>query len=302
MTLGKVERFGLLDALVAEMTESEAWTTPRANALLLTFGLEPSLEDHWSLAEWQATLASALAGAVDEDLIDLHRTVFPEARAVPEEAVPQDSRGGPWQRGMIRLFISHLDKYKHYAAQVRGNLATRGVHGFVAHDSIDGGTKWQREIETALNTADAFVGLVHEGFGDSAYTNQEVGWAMSRGIPILFIRLGENPPGFAREIQAVPAHDAKNATRHIMDFLNRQPTLAVRLGDALIRALGRTHSFDSAWYVAQDIAQFTSLTDDQWAALDDVYLTNDQVHGGRRPSTVLNDLYARNGRRLPEVP
>ena len=305
MTLGKAERFRLLDALVAEMSESNDWTTTRTNALLLTFGLESPLQDYSSLDDWQSTLASLLAVATEEDLLDIHRTVFPEAPRVSlETAVTHASENdnGPWLRGTIHLFISHLDKHKRYASQVSDKLATMGVHGFVAHDSIDGGTRWQREIETALNTADAFVGLLHEGFCDSPFINQGIGWAMSRQTPLFFIKLGENPPGFASEIQAVPARDEKNAARLIMDFLNRQPSLSGRLGDSVIRALGRADSFDGAWHVAEELNRFASLTDEQWAALDEVYLSNNQVHGGRKPSTALRGLYRRNGRRLPTTP
>jgi hypothetical protein len=68
---------------------------------------------------------------------------------------------GLWRDGQIRAFISHLASKKKFAGEVSDELATIGIQGFVAHDTIDPSLEWQAEIERALRTSHVFVGLVH---------------------------------------------------------------------------------------------------------------------------------------------
>lgn len=47
--------------------------------------------------------------------------------------------------------------------------AVVGVHGLVAHDTMEIEKPWQSQIEIALRTAEAFVGLVHPAFNGSPW-------------------------------------------------------------------------------------------------------------------------------------
>src|SRR5208283_1859713 len=74
---------------------------------------------------------------------------------------------------------------------------------FVAHEDIHPTTEWQNEIENALFSMDAFVALMTQEFHDSLWTDQEVGVAFGRGVPIIAVKLGRDPYGFIGKFQAL---------------------------------------------------------------------------------------------------
>lgn len=115
-----------------------------------------------------------------------------------EEALPHPI----WGPAGFRLFISHLATHKKFAGQLRSSLLPCAVSSFVAHSDIEPTQEWQTQIELALSTCDALVALLHPGFHDSKWTDQEIGWALGRGIPVFAVRLGEDPYGFFGKVQA----------------------------------------------------------------------------------------------------
>jgi len=85
---------------------------------------------------------------------------------------------------------------KKETAALKERLQLLGVSCFVAHEDIHPGHEWQDEIENALASMDGFAALLTEGFHDSAWTDQEVGYALARGVPMIAVRLGRDPYGF----------------------------------------------------------------------------------------------------------
>jgi nucleoside 2-deoxyribosyltransferase len=57
--------------------------------------------------------------------------------------------------------------------------------------NIEPTKEWQNEIEAALSTCDALVALLHPGFHVSMWTDQEIGYAMGRGIPVYSVGFGQ---------------------------------------------------------------------------------------------------------------
>lgn len=76
---------------------------------------------------------------------------------------------------------------------------------FVAHEEIEPSLGWQEVIESALGTCDALIAFYTPDFRESAWCDQEVGWALGRGLIMIPVHLSANPHGFAGAIQAVPA-------------------------------------------------------------------------------------------------
>jgi len=107
-----------------------------------------------------------------------------------------------WRKGMFRLFISHLAGHRKWAGELQEALLPYGISSFVAHNDIEPTTEWQNQIETALSTCDALVALLHEKFHESKWTDQEVGFAMGRGVPVYSVHFGEAPYGFIGRFQA----------------------------------------------------------------------------------------------------
>ncbi|MBT4792216.1 MAG: toll/interleukin-1 receptor domain-containing protein [Halobacteriovoraceae bacterium] len=116
----------------------------------------------------------------------------------------EDDLEGIWEPGKLRVFISHRDKHKKDAMALGKNLEILGISSFVAHESITPTTKWKDEIHKGLETMDACIAFLTSDFYDSEWTNQELGYALSRQVPVFLYSVdGTDPKGFHFDIQAI---------------------------------------------------------------------------------------------------
>jgi hypothetical protein len=178
---------------IAKRLSVETW--PVIDLTLKQFGLPWS--DIWS-GQNDAYVIEMTGKASDETLIELAKHLgfileFPAASHI-EPAF--------WRKGMFRLFISHLAVHKQWASHLQEALLPYGISAFVAHSDIEPATEWQDQIETALLTCDALVALLHEKFHESKWTDQEIGFAMGRPVPVCSVHFGETPYGFIGRFQA----------------------------------------------------------------------------------------------------
>lgn len=103
-----------------------------------------------------------------------------------------------------RVFLSHLAKDREEVHELARVLKMIGFACFVAHDEIRPSRSWLREIERALNSCEILVGYITEGFSESEWTDQEVGWALGRGlVAIPVVAGGPMPYGFLGTYQAI---------------------------------------------------------------------------------------------------
>lgn len=108
-----------------------------------------------------------------------------------------------WPPERIRLFFSHTSGHKELVGAIAGVLENWPFACFVAHEEIEPSLAWQEVIESALATCHALVAFVTEDFRSSAWCDQEVGWALGRGLVVIPVRLTRDPHGFTGAIQAV---------------------------------------------------------------------------------------------------
>lgn len=108
-----------------------------------------------------------------------------------------------WKSGHFRLFISHLASFKIQASHLQSFFRKYAISAFVAHEDIEPSKEWQREIESALYTMDAFTALLIPGFKESNWCDQEVGVAVGRDVLIIPVRKGLDPYGFIGKYQAI---------------------------------------------------------------------------------------------------
>lgn len=160
-----------------------------------------------------------------------------------ERPVPQF-----WAPGQFRLFISHVTSFKQRATALRGELSRYHISGFVAHETIEPGELWQREIEAALRSMHAFAALITPDFCESKWTDQEVGWALGAGVCVLPVRRGADPYGFLGEIQGIQGlgkkvHEVANG---IFEAFLRHPDTQETLLDALVAGFEESGSFQEA--------------------------------------------------------
>lgn len=178
---------------IAQRLGREAW--PLIDLTLKQFNLP--ITDSWSGTS-DAYVMRMIEDEQDQPLLDLAQhlgfSLEPLASSRIEPAF--------WRKGMFRIFITHLAAHKKWAGQLQEALLPFGISGFVAHNDIEPTTEWQNQIEIALSTCDALVALLHEKFHESKWTDQEIGFAMGRGVPVFSVRFGETPYGFIGRFQA----------------------------------------------------------------------------------------------------
>jgi hypothetical protein len=200
-------------------------------------------------------------------------------RVVSDEAIKRI-----WTDGQFRLFISHKSEVKRETAELKKRLAQFGVSGFVAHTDIQPTQKWQDEIENALASMDGFVALMTEKFHESNWTDQEVGYAFARGVPIVIVRLGRDPYGFIGKFQALSCSWDSAATDITGLFIKND-----RMFDSYVNSLRECNSFDRGNTLAKILSKINLPSDTQIDAIVDAYNSNSELRGsfsfnGAKPS------------------
>jgi hypothetical protein len=187
---------------------------------------------------------------------------------------PRDAEKRIWGDQGYRVFLSHKAEVKKKAARLKEQLALFGISAFVAHADIRPGKEWQAEIEKALRTMDAFVALLTSKFHDSDWTDQEVGYALARGVPRIAVKLGKKPYGFIGKFQAL-ACDWTEAPLGIVKFLIEQP----RMVDAYINAVPNCGNYDDGNTLSQVLPWIEALTEEQAEKLASAFNRNHQLQG-----------------------
>jgi hypothetical protein len=186
MSLSPSKRIHLMKE-IAERLGAEPWAI--IDLTLKQFALPWT--DQWSGSN-EAYVIEMVEKAPDETLVELAQHLGFALEVSPSSHIEPAF----WRKGMFRLFISHLAVHRKWAGEFQTALLPYGISGFVAHNDIEPTTEWQNQIETALSTCDALIALLHEKFHESKWTDQEVGFAMGRGVPVYSVHFGEAPYGF----------------------------------------------------------------------------------------------------------
>lgn len=237
MPLTASERVRLL-AEIARRLEDEEF--PLLDLTLEQFGLPTS--DIWNGSK-EAYILTHIKAANDATITELARHVGIDAG---READGKTGLEPPfWQAGYFRLFLSHLAAHRAFTAQVQEQFASYGISAFVAHNDIVPTTEWQVQIETALATCDGLVALLHPGFHESKWTDQEIGYVMGRGLPTFAVRLGEDPYGFIGRFQAFNGNGKSPPAlaSEIFHALRQNKQTAERMGDVLVALFEQSGSF-----------------------------------------------------------
>jgi TIR domain len=188
--------------------------------------------------------------------------------------VTQDASDRIWGDARVRVFLTHKSSVKVETAALKQSLARCGIGAFVAHEDIEPTEEWRREIERALFSMDALVGLLTEDFHDSDWTDQEVGVALGRGVPLIAVRLGTDPYGLMGKSQGLGGCS-----------LGKASEMALRLFDLLVKRLDHDRMFEcalsayaqsrnwteSGWKAEHLLSRFDKLTTDQVGRLVEAY-------------------------------
>jgi hypothetical protein len=198
-----------------------------------------------------------------------------------------------WKPGLIRLFICHKDEHKRQATILANSLEPFGISSFVAHETIEPTKEWRKEIMNGLETMEIMLAFLTDKFNESPWTNQEVGFALGKGIPVVSLKMaGGDPPGFISHEQALrgqldsPEASAQKVQKLLAEKLGREE----RIQAAFIRAFidspnwsETTERFDRM------SAAIEKLTDDNLAEIIRGYAKNNQLYD----AAYLNNKYDR---------
>lgn len=193
---------------------------------------------------------------------------------VGERSVSDEATQRIWEDGCFRLFLSHKSESKVETAQLKKMLKNYGISSFVAHEDIQPTEAWQTEIENALTTMDGFLAIMTEDFHDSKWTDQEVGFAFARRVPMIALRVGMDPYGFIGKFQGLksswleaPSEIAKLLIRH------------ERMFSAWLNTIRECWGFDHGNRLSEVLPSLSKLTEDQIDELLASYNAGGQVVG-----------------------
>lgn len=184
-----------------------------------------------------------------------------------------------WPDGKFRLFLSHVSKHKVAVSKLKDELALRGVAAFVAHEDIEPSLEWRGEIELGLRSMHALIALITPEFHASHWTDQEIGWALGRGVLVVPVRLGVDPYGFAGKYQAVSGSldQPTDLAAAIVDALLANTQTHGEMRRSLVKAFAGATSFTMAQTLRRFIARVTDFTVDERSTLRTACVENAQV-------------------------
>ena len=117
---------------------------------------------------------------------------------------PNPDKLGIWRQGFIRVFISRRNRHKISTHRLADTLESYGFSCFVAHDTIPANEEWRKTIINGLETMEVLLAFVTDDFEESAWTMQEIGYALGKGMPCVSVKLEmRDPPGFISDKQAL---------------------------------------------------------------------------------------------------
>ena len=224
MPLSPSQRVMLIKEICARLADEE-WSL--IDLTLKQFSLPRS--DSWNGPK-EAYVIDMTGDASDEVLIDLAQHLGFSLQGTRSRLEPLF-----WRKGMLRVFVTHLAAHRGPAAELQTELLNFGISCFVAHNDIEPTLEWQTEIETALATCDVLVALLHKDFHVSKWTDQEIGFAMGRGVPAFAIRFGEDPYGFIGRFQAFNGSDKTvgDIAGELFDAMRKNKQTERKMAEAL---------------------------------------------------------------------
>lgn len=235
MALPATQRITLIKE-IADRLQIEEW--PLIDITLSQFKLPTS--ETWNGNKLTYVL-DMVKSASDESLIELAQHVGYLVEEVAKPGIDPPF----WRKRMFRLFISHLATEKVFAAELQEALLAYGISSFVAHNDIEPTLEWQTQIETALATCDSLVAVLHADFHRSNWTDQEIGFAMGRGLPVFAVRCGQDPYGFIGRFQGFNGANktAGALAKELFEAYRKNKQTQKRMAEVLVSLFEESGSF-----------------------------------------------------------
>ena len=184
----------------------------------------------------------------------------------------------------MQVFLSYREdeEGKEYASVLREELAILGINAIMASRLIRPGAVWAQTILGHLEASSALLCIASRGYTDSAWCQQEIGCAIGRGIPALWVCYDskERSVGFLMDKQDLTVPDPSSqadTARAIGTWLATQEKTREDARATFIRALASSSTYRQTRDIVHVLATLDSLTDDEWQQIDKAAATNRQV-------------------------
>ena len=180
---------------------------------------------------------------------------------------------GPW------VFISHVHTQRHLAGDLKRELSRYGIEGFVAHDDIEPAREWEDHIVAALQSCQALVALLSADAHESRWVDQEVGWALGRGLLVVSVSLDIAPYGFIGRYQAIPGagRSPEDIADQLFEVLLGDARTAPSATEGMVTAFVESASFEDARWTFDRLNRIPALSTVQLDRIEDAYASNDQL-------------------------
>lgn len=237
--MNKAERFLLVEDLTLEIINRFP-STQEMEALFENFSIY--LDPQSEYKELKPLIQSTLSRVEDSSLAEL-KDYFGMTRTIKPLGSPTF-----WKDGYFKLFLSHLSSFRKQTSQLKEELFKYGISSFVAHNDIEPSREWQTEIILGLNTMDAFCPLLMDGFKESNFCDQEVGFAIARDVQIFPIMKNRYLPyGFLGSIQGIEATETVGQVAYdLFEKIGKIPKCKAILASGLIKVVEQSSSGEDA--------------------------------------------------------
>ncbi|MBB1057855.1 TIR domain-containing protein [Dietzia sp. B19] len=263
---------------IASQFDNVGWEDQ--NIILEAYGVVRQMDDSGPFGPEHESVKAALQKASDETLFDLAEHF--DLDLARFSRAPRIAGAGA-QTGPLILFASHVSGHRKEVYEVAGELGKFNIELFVAHDSISVDEPWRDEIEKSLNTSHGGVLFLHPTFSKSVWCQQETGWMLGRGLPVLRLLKGEAPVAFANTLQGAEVGSLAPAeiAELIAEWAVKKPQLALNLGESLVHAMRNSGSFDQTDSIWHHLRMVRTLTTPQCTVLLEAAKNNTQVNRTR---------------------
>ena len=204
--MSRRDRIRLKTELIAQLSIPE-WSWDRINVLLHEFDAGRLIDDQFA-----GSIADTVTDLPDAALLEMYAIVADVEIDEVEGEVAAAAEDGNWKRGYVRLFLSHSAHHREFAGQVASELAVVGIHGFVAHDTMEYSLPWQTQIEQALRTMQLFAALIHPEFNQSPGVKKRSAGRSVAVFPITSSGWAQTPRGSSRGTNGRVAHPSPRRT------------------------------------------------------------------------------------------
>ena len=184
----------------------------------------------------------------------------------------------------LKVFLSYNETKvgEHTAAGLKTALSTAHIDAIMARHSIAPGAKWEPTIRNYLEESSALICVATSGYSARPWCQQEVGWALGRHAPILWIQYEPNEElcGFLASQQALMPDNADNhsdVATSIATWLAKNSNTRDDMAETLLNALENVESYEESRHVAKLLAKLNWLSTDEWSRVEKAAANNDQV-------------------------